>query len=81
MLYDSHAHLNNEEFTEEERAEFIALADEAVKSGVLSYVNDVGFDLASSKMAADHALAYPWCYAVVGCHPHDADCLTRCSSK
>lgn len=47
MLYDSHAHLNNEEFTEEERAEFIALADEAVKSGVLSYVNDVGFDLAS----------------------------------
>ena len=73
MLYDSHAHLNNEEFTEEERAEFIALADEAVKSGVLSYVNDVGFDLASSKMAADHALAYPWCYAVVGCHPHDAD--------
>ena len=73
MLYDSHAHLNNEDFTEEERAEFIALADEAVKSGVLSYVNDVGFDLASSKMAADHALAYPWCYAVVGCHPHDAD--------
>ena len=69
--YDSHAHLNNEEFTEEERAEFIALADEAVKSGVLSYVNDVGFDLASSKMAADHALAYPWCYAVVGCHPQD----------
>ena len=46
MLYDSHAHLNNEDFTEEERAEFIALADEAVKSGVLSYVNDVGFDLA-----------------------------------
>ncbi len=73
MLYDSHAHLNNEGFTEEERAEFIALADTAVENGVLSYVNDVGFDLASSKMAVDHANAYPWCYAVVGCHPHDAD--------
>ena len=73
MLYDSHAHLNNEGFTDEERAEFILRADEAVKNGMLTYVNDVGFDLASSKMAVDHAKQYPWCYAVVGCHPHDAD--------
>lgn len=73
MLYDSHAHLNNEDFTDEERAEFIARADEAVRNGMLTYVNDVGFDLASSKMAACHAKQYPWCYAVVGCHPHDAD--------
>lgn len=73
MLYDSHAHLNNEGFTDEERAEFILRAEEAVKNGMLTYVNDVGFDLASSKMAVDHAKQYPWCYAVVGCHPHDAD--------
>lgn len=72
MLYDSHAHLNNEGFTDEERTEFIACADEAVRNGMLTYVNDVGFDLASSKMAVDHAAQYPWCYAVVGCHPHDA---------
>lgn len=71
MLYDSHAHLNNEAFTEEERAALIASCEEAVGKGLLSYVNDVGFDLASSRMAAEHAAKYPWCYAVVGCHPHD----------
>lgn len=33
---------------------------------------DIGYDLASSKLAVEHAARYPWCYAVVGCHPHDA---------
>ncbi len=71
MLYDSHAHLNNDAFSEEERAAFISSVEDAVKKGLLSYVNDIGFDLASSKMAADHAKEYSWCYAAVGCHPHD----------
>lgn len=72
MLYDSHAHLNNEDFDESERKEFISRINAAVDSGLLSYVNDIGFNLESSKMAADHAEKYPWCYAAVGCHPHDA---------
>ena len=72
MLYDSHAHLNNEGFSEEERAQFIADIQAAVDEGLLSFINDVGFELASSKMACDHAAKYPWCYAVVGCHPHDS---------
>ena len=33
---------------------------------------DIGFDLPSSEMAAEHAGTWPWCYAAVGCHPHDA---------
>ena len=33
---------------------------------------DIGFDLPSSRMAAEHAKVWPWCYAAVGCHPHDA---------
>jgi len=73
MLYDSHAHLNNEGLSKQERSLFIESVQDAVDSGLLSYVNDVGFDLESSKMAVDHAAKYPWCYAVVGCHPHDAD--------
>ena len=73
MLYDSHAHLDHNEFSEEERREFIARIEEAVGSGLLSYVNDIGFDLPSSRLAAEHAERYPWCYAAVGCHPHDAD--------
>ena len=72
MLYDSHAHLNNEGFSAEERAQFIADIQAAVEEGLLSFINDVGFELASSKMACEHAAKYPWCYAVVGCHPHDS---------
>ena len=40
MLYDSHAHLNNDAFSEEERAAFISSVEDAVKKGLLSYVNE-----------------------------------------
>lgn len=72
MLYDSHAHLNNEGYSREERQEVIGRIQEAVDGGLLSYVNDIGFDLASSKMAVDHSEGYPWCYGAVGYHPHCA---------
>lgn len=67
MLFDSHTHLNNETLTEEERA---ALA-EKIEASEVSYIMDVGFNLESSALAVKHAEKYPWCYAVVGCHPHD----------
>ncbi|MBR2854448.1 MAG: TatD family hydrolase [Clostridia bacterium] len=38
----------------------------------LDYVMDIGFDPDSSALAVRHAQTYEWCYAVVGCHPHDA---------
>lgn len=72
MLYDSHAHLNNERFSEAERAQLLEIVDTAVAEGRLSYVNDIGFDLESSALAARHAEMYDWCYAAVGCHPHDS---------
>ena len=68
MFFDSHTHLNNEGYTEKARE---ALAREIEASDV-SYVVDVGFDLASSVMAAGHARRSPWCYAAVGFPPHDA---------
>ena len=67
MLFDSHAHINHTELTEEERAAMIAQIEESD----LDYVMDIGFDPESSEMAAEHADEYPWCYAAVGCHPHD----------
>lgn len=67
MLFDSHTHLNNEGYTAEERAELIA----SIEASELSFVMDVGFDFESSCVAYEHAKKYPWCYAVVGCHPHD----------
>ena len=69
MLFDSHAHLNNEGMTEEEREETVR----AIKSSQLDYVMDIGFDLASSRLAVEHAGKYPWCYAAVGVHPHDTE--------
>ena len=66
MFFDSHAHINNEMKPQEREAMI-----EAIEKSQLDYVMDIGFDLASSKLAADHAAKYPWCYAAVGCHPHD----------
>ncbi|MFV0516344.1 MAG: TatD family hydrolase [Aminipila sp.] len=68
MLFDSHTHLNNENITEEKRGEIAKKIEESM----VSYVMDVGFNLESSVLAVQHAQKYPWCYAVVGCHPHDA---------
>ena len=76
-IYDSHAHANEDSFTSEERAEFIERIGAAVENGDLSYINDIGFNLESSEMAVQHAAKYPWCYAVVGLHPHEADSYTE----
>lgn len=72
MLFDSHAHLNNADMTEEDRANMVAQIEASIESGMLDYVMDIGFDPASSAEAARHANTYPWCYAAAGCHPHDA---------
>jgi len=66
MLFDSHAHINSENY-KDNREDII----KAIEASDLSYVMDVGYDLASSVLAVEHAAKYPWCYAVVGCHPHD----------
>ena len=68
MLFDSHAHLNNENFTEERRTELV----KEIEDSPLSYVMDVGFDLESSMQAVKDAQDNDWCYAAVGFHPHDA---------
>ena len=68
MLFDSHAHLNNESYTDSQREKLF----KDIEASDVSFVMDVGFDLASSAMAVKHAERFPWCYAVVGCHPHDA---------
>lgn len=68
MLFDSHAHINEASYSPEERAELI----KSIEASDVDYVADIGYDLASSKLAVEHAAKYPWCYAVVGCHPHDA---------
>ena len=72
MLFDSHTHFNNEDLTSLERQALFNTVDNAVRDGRMSGAVDIGFDLPSSEMAAEHARAWPWCSAAVGCHPHDA---------
>ena len=60
MLFDSHAHINEASYSPEERAELI----KTIEASDVDYVADIGYDLASSKLAVEHAARYPWCYAV-----------------
>lgn len=72
MLFDSHAHINNENFTDEDRKNLIA---DIENDEELDYVMDVGFDLASSLQAVNDAKENDWCYAAVGVHPHDTESM------
>ena len=69
-MIDSHAHLNLPQF-DADRPEVIARAAE---SGVKTIVN-VGADLPSSQQSVELAGRYPFIYAAVGVHPHDASTL------
>ena len=67
MLFDSHAHLDDNRF-DADRAETI---DRAAASGVTGIIN-IGADMASSARSVELASQYPGIYAAVGIHPHDA---------
>ena len=71
-LFDSHAHIDHEEYTEEERAALM----ERIEASPVACVTDVGFDMESSRQAIADAAAKPWCFASVGVHPHDAESFT-----
>lgn len=67
MLFDTHAHLNAEQF-DEDRDEVIARARE---NGVSTIVN-VGFNRETIPTTLELAEKYDFIYAVVGWHPQDA---------
>lgn len=72
MLFDSHAHINFEGYTQEDRKQLIAEINESALSNVM----DIGFDMTSSVQAVEHATENKWCYAVIGVHPYDAIKMT-----
>ncbi len=67
-LIDTHAHLDFPRF-DKDRNEVIARAWD---SGI-SYIVNVGADLASSRRSIELAKEYPFIFATVGVHPHDAN--------
>ncbi len=66
MLFDSHAHLNDERF-DEDREELISSLQE---KGVDLIVNP-GADINTSISSIELANKYDFIYAAVGVHPHD----------
>ncbi len=66
ILFDSHTHINDEAFSET-RDDLIR----EIEASDVAYAVDIGCDPETSALAAEHAAKYPWCFAAVGCHPHD----------
>lgn len=67
-IFDSHAHYDDERF-DPDREEVIASLQD---NGVCNVI-DIGCDLQTSRKAAALAQQYPFFYAAVGYHPHEAD--------
>lgn len=68
MLYDTHAHLNDEAFVEDYRDAL----QRALDAGVTK-INVVGCDPNMSELAVEMAREHEAVYAAVGIHPSDAD--------
>lgn len=68
MLFDTHAHYDDEKF-DLDRDETIKRAHE---NGV-AYIINAGSDLKSSKRSVELAAMYDFVYAAVGIHPQEAD--------
>ena len=67
MLFDSHAHIDDERFNEDREA----VIERAFEGGLDGILN-VGACMASSARAVELAEKHPRVYAAVGIHPHDA---------
>ncbi|MFM2309993.1 MAG: hypothetical protein RLY87_2115 [Chloroflexota bacterium] len=64
-FFDSHAHLNNEQFA----LDCDAVRERMATAGV-TRVCEIGYDLASSRRAIAAATTHPGCWAVVGVQPN-----------
>ncbi|NCB42494.1 MAG: TatD family deoxyribonuclease [Clostridia bacterium] len=67
MLFDSHSHISDRRFDACRDALY-----QEIRKSELRFVMDVGSDLETSLGAVKAAEANDFCYAVVGCHPHEA---------
>ncbi len=71
MLIDSHAHLQDRQFSQD----LEQVMQRAVAAGIGKIVC-VGYDYETSREAVALAQKYEQVYAVIGVHPHDANTLT-----
>ncbi len=71
MLFDSHAHLDDERFGADREKVIQSMSEADV-----GLVMNVGADMPSSRRSVVLAKKYPFIYASVGVHPHDVEEMT-----
>lgn len=67
MLFDTHAHYDDEQFDEDRDALLSGMREHGV-----SLIVNAGSSLSASKKGLEIADKYPFIYAAVGVHPHDS---------
>ena len=72
MLFDSHCHVDDDSY-DNDRAELI----ESLPQKGIDLIMEIGADMGSSRRATVLAKRYPFIYAAVGVHPHDARNMTE----
>ena len=66
MIFDTHAHYDDDAFDEDREALLSGMKDAGVE-----YIVNVGASMASSKRSLELAERYPFVYAAVGVHPDE----------
>ena len=66
MIFDTHAHFDDDAFDEDRDALLSGMKDAGVE-----YIVNIGASMASSKRSMDLAEKYPFIYAAVGVHPDE----------
>ncbi|UWG97675.1 TatD family hydrolase [Dehalobacter sp. DCM] len=72
MMWDTHAHLDDEQFDQDRDA----VIQRALGAGITTLIN-VGCSAESSEESVKLAGRYPFVYAAVGIHPHEAKTCTQ----
>ena len=67
MIFDAHAHYDDHAFDEDRDELLSSMADKGV-----GYILNSGSDIPSSKASVALTEIYPFVYAAVGVHPHEA---------
>ncbi len=76
MIFDTHAHYDDEAFDEEREK----LLTSFPAAGIGAVVN-IGASLSTTANSLALSEKYPWIYAAAGVHPHDVDELTEDAMK
>ena len=72
MLFDVHAHFDDERF-DEDRDSLLS----SMRQNNVGHIINIGYNLKSSEASIKLAEKYPFMYAAVGFHPSDAHLMTK----